>query len=75
MQRSLGCCHCQGKNTLHVFKDPVAARNNAGVEMHLHLTLYQTIPTFNKKPFESIVGKGENAGNHFSFSRNVFYQT
>ena len=33
------------------------------------LTLYHTIPTFNdpkKKPFENIMGKGENAGNqHF----------
>ena len=33
------------------------------------LTLYSTIPTFNDpgtKPFENIVGKGENAGNQFS---------
>ena len=33
------------------------------------LILYQTMPTFNdlkKKPFENVVGKGENAGNqHF----------
>ena len=40
------------------------------------LTLYHTIPTFNKlgKPFENIVGKGENTGTSiFSFSHNVFY--
>ena len=40
------------------------------VKMQLHLTLYHTIPTFNdpqtEKPFENIVGKGENAGKqHF----------
>ena len=32
----------------------------------VELTLYQTIPTFKdpkKRPFENIVGKGENAGN------------
>ena len=33
------------------------------------LTLYHTIPSYNnpwKKPFEIIIGKGENAGNqHF----------
>ena len=43
------------------------------------LTLYQTISTLTnpiEKPFENIVGKGENAGNqHFSFSHNVFYPT
>ena len=32
----------------------------------IHLTLYHTIPTLGKKPFENIVGKAENAGNqHF----------
>ena len=33
-----------------------------------YLTFYHTIPTFNnprKKPFENIVGKGENAGNQY----------
>ena len=30
--------------------------------------------TLKKKPFENIVGKGENAGNqHFLLSHNVFY--
>ena len=45
------------------------------------LTLYHTILTFNEppppkteKPFENIVGKGENAGNHhFLLSHNVFF--
>ena len=43
------------------------------------LTLYHTIPplkTLKKKPFENIVGKGENAGNqHYSFSHIVFYSS
>ena len=41
------------------------------------LTLYHTIPTtLTKRPFENIVGKGENAGNqHFSFSYYVFYSS
>ena len=38
---------------------------------------YNTVPTFKdleKKPFENIVGKGENAETSiFSFSHNVFY--
>ena len=36
------------------------------MKVRLHFTLYLTIPTFyalKKKPFETIVGKGENAGN------------
>ena len=42
------------------------------------LTLYHTILTLRKKPFENIVGKGENAGYQhvtsiFSFSNHVFY--
>ena len=42
------------------------------------LSLYHTIPTLttpNKKPFENIVGKGENAGNQhiLLFPHNVFY--
>ena len=42
------------------------------------LTLYQTkslvLMSFKKKPFENIVGKGENAGNqHFVLFHNVFY--
>ena len=40
------------------------------------LTLYNKIQTFNypeKKPFENIVGKGENAGNqHFLFFPQCF---
>ena len=43
------------------------------------LTLYHTILTFNdsdKKPFENIVGKGENAETSiFSFAHYVFYVT
>ena len=39
------------------------------IKYFMQLYLYHTIPTFNtsvKKPFENIVGKGENAGNqHF----------
>ena len=39
------------------------------------LTLYHTVPTFTdletRSLFENIVGKGENAGNHYS--HNVFY--
>ena len=40
------------------------------------LTVYHTVPTFNdveKKPFENIVGKGENAGNqHFRLLLQCF---
>ena len=41
------------------------------------LTLYYTIPTFNdpekERPFENIVGKGENAGNqHFPLFPKYF---
>ena len=43
----------------------------------LLLTLYHRISTFKnqeKKAFENIVGKGENAGNqHFLLFHNVFY--
>ena len=41
-------------------------RFDANFRSGLHFTLYLTIPTFyalKKKPFETIVGKGENAGN------------
>ena len=41
-----------------------------------HLTLHHTIPTFmtlSKKPFENIVGRGENAGNqHFLLFQQCF---
>ena len=36
------------------------------IDMCNTLALYHTIPTLGKKPFENIVGKGENAGSqHF----------
>ena len=37
------------------------------------LTLSQTISTPRKTALKNIVGKGENAGNIFSFSHNVLY--
>ena len=36
---------------------------NPVYELTFHLTLYQVLRTLRKKPFENIVGKGENAGN------------
>ena len=46
----------------HGFDDSCIGK--ATVPWEDHLTLYHTIPTFNdKRPFENIAGKGENAGN------------
>ena len=50
------------KNKLPIFD----VRDRKSQAICSYLTLYHTIPTFNKpekKPFENIVGKGENAGN------------
>ena len=49
--------------------------DNTKIYKH-YLTLYHTIPTFKKlgkKPFENIVGKGENAGHqHFLLFSQCF---